>query len=61
MLQAFNLLFNHANYYVQNGTGVNPYQYSPSGTTCGDGQTLNQTCYLTPFDGLGVLEHTHVH
>jgi hypothetical protein len=53
-VQAFNL-FNHANYYVQNGTGVNAYQDSPSGTTCGDGQTLKQTCYLTPSTGFGVL------
>jgi hypothetical protein len=50
--QAFNVL-NHANYYVQNGTGVNPVQYSPFGSTCGDGQSLNQTCYLTPSTGPG--------
>lgn len=50
--QAFNVL-NHANYYVQNGTGVNPIQYSPFGATCGDGQTLNQTCYLVPNTGPG--------
>lgn len=50
--QAFNLL-NHANYYVQNGTGVNPIQYRPFGPTCGDGRTLNQTCYLTPNTGSG--------
>lgn len=52
--QALNL-FHHANYYVQNGTGVNPHQYSPSGTTCGDGQTLDQTCYLSPTTGFGAL------
>jgi hypothetical protein len=28
--QAFNL-FNHANYYVQNGNGINQLQYNPSG------------------------------
>jgi hypothetical protein len=50
--QAFNV-FNHANYYVQNGTGVNPVQYIPFGSTCGDGQTLNQTCYLVPNNGVG--------
>jgi hypothetical protein len=50
--QAFNLL-NHANYYVQNGAGVNQFQYAPNGPTCGDGQTLNQTCYLIPETGPG--------
>jgi hypothetical protein len=33
-------LFNHANYYVQNVDGVNPLQYNPIGTNCGDGSTL---------------------
>jgi hypothetical protein len=50
--QAFNL-FNHANYYVQNGDGINQLQYNPVGTTCGDGMTLNQTCYLVPNSGPG--------
>ena len=50
--QAFNVL-NQANYDVQNGTGVNPIQYSPFGPSCGDGHTLNQTCYLTPNTGPG--------
>lgn len=50
--QAFNVL-NYSNFYVQNGTGVNPIQYSPFGATCGDGQTLNQTCYLVPNSGAG--------
>ncbi len=50
--QAFNL-FNHANYYVQNGNGVNPLQYNPIGTNCGDGATLKQTCYLVPNSGPG--------
>lgn len=49
-VQAFNLL-NHANYYVQNGNGVNPIQYNSFGSTCGDGQTVNQTCYLAPNTG----------
>jgi hypothetical protein len=51
-VQAFNL-FNHANYYVQNGDGVNQLQYNPIGSTCGDGLTLNQTCYLVPNSGPG--------
>ena len=50
--QAFNL-FNHANYYVQNGNGINSLQYNPVGATCGDGATLNQTCYLVPNSGPG--------
>jgi hypothetical protein len=49
--QAFNL-FNHANYYVQNGDGINQIQYNPMGTHCGDA-TLNQTCYLVPNSGAG--------
>lgn len=52
--QAFNIV-NHANYYVQNGTGVNQRQYAPSGDNCGDGETLNQTCYLIPETGPGGL------
>jgi hypothetical protein len=58
LVQAFNLL-NHANYYVQNGTGVNPIQYTPFGSTCGDGQSINQTCYLVPNNrpgGFGTLQ-----
>jgi hypothetical protein len=51
-VQAFNL-FNHANFYVQNGDGVNPLQYNPIGTNCGDGATLSQTCYLVPNSGSG--------
>jgi hypothetical protein len=51
-VQAFNL-FNHANYYVQNGDGINQIQYNPIGTNCGDGMTLNQTCYLVPNSGPG--------
>jgi len=50
--QAFNL-FNHANYYVQNGDGINQLQYNPIGTNCGDGAALNQTCYLVPNSGPG--------
>ncbi len=50
--QAFNL-FNHANYYVQNGNGINQLQYNPIGTNCGDGMSVNQTCYLVPNSGPG--------
>ncbi len=50
--EAFNL-FNHPNYYVQNGDGVNQIQYNPVGNNCGDGMTLNQTCYLLPNSGPG--------
>jgi hypothetical protein len=50
--QAFNL-FNHPNYYVQNGDGINQIQYNPFGSNCGDGMTLNQTCYLVPNSGPG--------
>ena len=50
--QVFNV-FNHANYYVQNGDGVNQLQYNPVGTNCGDGVSLNQTCYLVPNSGQG--------
>jgi hypothetical protein len=51
-VQAFNL-FNHANYYVQNGDGVNQLQYNPIGTNCGDGIHANQQCYLVPNSGPG--------
>jgi hypothetical protein len=51
-VQAFNV-FNHANYYVQNGNGINQLQYNSIGTNCGDGTTLNQTCYLVPNSGPG--------
>ena len=51
-VQAFNL-FNHANYYVQNGNGINQLQYNPIGTNCGDGMSPNQKCYLIPNSGPG--------
>lgn len=50
--QAFNVA-NHANYFVQNGNGVNQIQYNPIGSNCGDGASLNQTCYLVPNSGPG--------
>ncbi|MGA9390283.1 MAG: carboxypeptidase regulatory-like domain-containing protein [Candidatus Sulfotelmatobacter sp.] len=51
-VQAFNL-FNHANYYVQNGDGINQIQYNPIGANCGDGMSTNQQCYLVPNSGPG--------
>ncbi|MGB9435270.1 MAG: hypothetical protein WBQ89_23690, partial [Candidatus Acidiferrum sp.] len=51
-VEVFNL-FNHANFYVQNGDGINQLQYNPIGTNCGDGQSPNQTCYLVPNNGSG--------
>jgi hypothetical protein len=53
--QAFNL-FNRANFYVQNGSGVNAIQYNPIGTTCGDGMTIEQLCYLVPNPDFGKLQ-----
>jgi hypothetical protein len=53
--QVFNVA-NHANYYVQNGNGVNPVQYLPAGSTCGDGISPNQTCYLIPESGFKQLQ-----
>ncbi len=50
--QVFNVA-NHANFYVQNGSGINQTQYNPVGPTCGDGVTLQQTCYLVPNVGPG--------
>jgi hypothetical protein len=38
---------------VQNGGGIVQNQYNPIGANCGDGQTLNQTCYLVPNSGPG--------
>lgn len=54
--QVFNVM-NHANYYVQNGTGVSYIQYSPFGQTCGDGLSASQQCYLVPTQGFGTLEN----
>ena len=51
-VQVFNL-FNQANFYVQNGNGINQLQYNPIGSNCGDGMTLNQTCYMVPNSGPG--------
>ncbi len=54
--QVFNVM-NHANYYVQNGTGVSYIQYSPFGQNCGDGRSTNQQCYLVPTPGFGTLQN----
>jgi len=54
--QVFNVL-NHANYYVQNGTGVSYIQYSPFGSACGDGASPNQQCFLLPTPGFGTLQN----
>ena len=55
--QVFNVM-NHANYYVQNGTGVNYIQYSPFGQTCGDGATRKSAVlHLVPTRGFGTLQN----
>ena len=48
--QVFNL-FNSPNYYVEAGSGINQVQYNASGSTCGDGKTVDQVCMLTPNTG----------
>jgi hypothetical protein len=53
--QIFNIA-NHPNYYVQNGNGVNQVQYLPTGSSCGDGISQRQTCYLIPESGFKTLE-----
>jgi hypothetical protein len=61
--QIFNIA-NHANYYVQNGTGVVANQYAVAAfgknadgsTTCGDGVHSNQFCYLLPSSNFGELQ-----
>jgi hypothetical protein len=53
--QVFNLA-NHANYYAQNGNGVKQVQYAPLGSTCGDGVSPAQTCYLVPEAGFRTLQ-----
>lgn len=53
--QAFNL-FNHPNFFVAQGRGVNQTQYDPLGPNCGDGATTNQTCFLVPDPGFKTLQ-----
>jgi hypothetical protein len=61
--QVFNL-FNHPNFFVQSGGGIVQTQYDPIAGTlaggaagnCGDGATLNQTCFLVPHSGFKTLQ-----
>ncbi len=53
--QVFNL-FNHANFYVQNGSGISQNQYDATGPTCGDGASTNLTCFLAPDPNFQKLE-----
>jgi hypothetical protein len=53
--QVFNL-FNHPNYFVQAGAGIDQNQYNPVGSNCGDGKTINQTCDLMPASGFKTLQ-----
>lgn len=53
--QVFNL-FNHPNFFVQNGSGASANQYDPMGATCGDGASLNQACFLVPDPNFGKLQ-----
>jgi len=53
--QVFNL-FNHPNFFVQAGAGINQTQYDPVGPNCGDGASPNQTCFLVPSSGFKTLE-----
>lgn len=52
--QAFNL-FNHPNYFVQDGGGINnSARYGALGSTCGNGTTTSgQQCFLVPDTTLG--------
>jgi hypothetical protein len=53
--QVFNL-FNHPNFFVQAGAGIVQNQYTPVGGFCGDGSTLNQTCFLVHNSGFQTLQ-----
>lgn len=52
--QVFNL-FNHPNYFVQDGGGINnSARYAATGSTCGDGATTTgQVCDLVPDTSVG--------
>jgi outer membrane receptor protein involved in Fe transport len=52
--QVFNL-FNHPNYFVQNGGGINnSARFAATGPTCGDGvTTAGQQCMLVPDTSVG--------
>jgi len=45
-------MFNHPNYYVESGGGINQQEYKPVGPACGN-KALSQTCYLIPNNGSG--------
>ncbi|HEV2388296.1 MAG TPA: TonB-dependent receptor [Candidatus Acidoferrales bacterium] len=54
--QVFNL-FNHANFFVQNGGGIFASQFDTNGATCGDGgTTTGQACFLTPDPAFKTLQ-----
>jgi hypothetical protein len=53
--QVFNL-FNHPNFFVQAGAGIVQQQYNPVGSTCGDGASVNQTCFLVPNSEFQTLQ-----
>ena len=48
---AFNI-FNHPNYYVESGSGINQQEYKPLGPNCGN-KAANETCYLIPNNSVG--------
>jgi hypothetical protein len=48
---AFNL-FNHPNYYVYSGSGINQQEYRPLGASCGN-KSQSETCYLVPNNSVG--------
>ena len=52
--QVFNL-FNHPNYYVQNGSGItNSARYAATGSTCGDAMMATaQQCLFVPDTMVG--------
>lgn len=51
--QVFNL-FNHPNFYTQYET-VLGNQFTTYGSTCGNGASANQTCYMVPDPTFGTL------
>jgi hypothetical protein len=46
----------HAANGVTVQVGHNATQYQPAGSTCGDGQTTNQSCYLVHEQGFGTVQ-----
>ncbi len=45
-------MFNHPNYYVESGSGINQQEYKPVGPSCGN-KAASQTCYLIPNSSAG--------